>query len=122
MNNRATGVGHPAVKRAKRSIGSNSHGTIRRAPGSSERTRNKCGQTWNNIRNDRPKQIGEQETIMSNTQLLILGNGFDLQCGSESTFDDSKKKHINEIKKMGRSIRSGHLPPKIETIGPEKAV
>lgn len=58
---------------------------------------------------------------MSDTQLLILGNGFDLQCELESTFDDFEKKRINEIKKMGRSIRDGHLPAKIETVGPDKS-
>lgn len=34
---------------------------------------------------------------MEDTQLLVLGNGFDLQCGLKSTFEDFEKKRIEII-------------------------
>lgn len=46
---------------------------------------------------------------MADTQLLILGNGFDLQCGLKSTFNDFEKKRKDAINEMGDEVRRGNL-------------
>lgn len=59
---------------------------------------------------------------MADTQLLIVGNGFDLQCGLKSTFDDFEKERINAINEMGDKVRSGHLPPEVCIDGPYNTI
>lgn len=56
---------------------------------------------------------------MADTQLLILGNGFDLQCGLKSTFDDFEKKQLHTIKGLNLKLSNGQLLPTVNTTGPD---
>lgn len=43
-------------------------------------------------------------------QLLILGNGFDLQCGLHSNFDDFEKPRLAKLEKAKELYKKGKLP------------
>lgn len=66
-----------------------------------------------------PNRTGEQETIMEDTQLLVLGNGFDLQCGLKSTFNDFEETRLTELTEMGTIFDAGKQIPYTNTPGPD---
>lgn len=45
------------------------------------------------------------------SQLLILGNGFDLQCGLKSGFDDFMKTRLDKIKTIHKIIEAENIEP-----------
>lgn len=66
-----------------------------------------------------PNRTGEQETTMADTQLLIIGNGFDLQCGLKSTFADFEQDRFAAINEMENRLARGEEPPDITTMLPD---
>ena len=56
---------------------------------------------------------------MEDTQLLILGNGFDLQCGLKSTFNDFEEKRIAALNSMSMMVSRGKRIPYTDTPGPD---
>lgn len=66
-----------------------------------------------------PNRTGEQETTMTDTQLLIIGNGFDLQCGLKSTFADFEQDRFAAINEMENRLARGKEPPDITTVLPD---
>lgn len=56
---------------------------------------------------------------MTDMQLLILGNGFDLQCGLKSTFNDFEEPRLTELTKMDTMVGTGKQIPYTETHGPD---
>lgn len=55
---------------------------------------------------------------MKDTQLLILGNGFDLECGLKSTFNDFESKQLEAMRKMDLDLSTGEPLPIVKTTGP----
>ena len=43
------------------------------------------------------KLMLKEIALSSNSQLLILGNGFDLQCGLKSSFNDFMKTRLEKV-------------------------
>lgn len=65
------------------------------------------------------KWTGEGKITMSYTQLLVLGNGFDLQCGLKSTFEDFEKERLGNLETMKAKLMHGLPAPDIRTVGPD---
>lgn len=57
--------------------------------------------------------------MMSYTQLLVLGNGFDLQCGLKSTFDDFEEERYKMFEAWDARTSQGLSAPNIRTVGPD---
>lgn len=56
---------------------------------------------------------------MKEAQLLILGNGFDLQCGLKSTFNDFEEPRLTRLTKMDTIFSTGMRIPYTKTHGPD---
>lgn len=54
---------------------------------------------------------------MGQKQLLVIGNGFDLQCGLHSSFDDFEEPRLARLKKGKELYKEGNLP-NVEVLGP----
>ena len=49
--------------------------------------------------------------MLSNSQLIILGNGFDLQCGLKSSFDDFMQTRQAKFKEIVDTFQASPSPP-----------
>lgn len=57
--------------------------------------------------------------MSSNSQLLILGNGFDLQCGLKSSFNDFMKTRLEKVQKIRELIKVSKHLTYINITGPD---
>ncbi|PKV10100.1 AbiH family protein [Bifidobacterium asteroides] len=57
--------------------------------------------------------------MSSNSQLLILGNGFDLQCGLKSSFNDFMKTRLAKVREVKESIKVSKHLTYINITGPD---
>lgn len=55
--------------------------------------------------------------VMAHKQLLIIGNGFDLQCGLHSSFYDFEKPRLAKLEE-GKKLESEKRLPSVDTLGP----
>lgn len=59
----------------------------------------------------RPEKEGEA-ILLSDRQVLVLGNGFDLQCGLKSSFADFMQTRITRVEKIENRLSSSEdIPP-----------
>ena len=59
--------------------------------------------------------------MSSNSQLLILGNGFDLQCSLKSSFDDFMKTRLAKVDEVGNLFKRSHDLPDITVTRPDQS-